>query len=58
MNTENAIKLHVDAFCSDQPGGRGFERRLYTSADIKKIKQKNLQLNRFAATAMEGPCGG
>lgn len=41
MNTENAIKLHVDAFCSDQPGGRGFERRLYTSADIKKIKQKN-----------------
>lgn len=31
----------LNAFCSDQAGGRGFERSLYTSADIKKIKQKN-----------------
>lgn len=35
------LNYTLNAFCSDQPGGRGFERRLYTSAGIKKIKQKN-----------------
>lgn len=38
------LNYTLNAFCSDQPGGRGFERRLYTSAGIKKNKTKKLTI--------------